>query len=398
MALADITREAVLAAVTEYDELGQDQFLDKYGFDRARRYVLVHDGKSYDSKPIAGAAHGHLPGQRPLTARQFSGGEATVGRLLRRLGFTVQVGDALTPDVLADRLAKLRVYRSGGPPALYQPITLLWALGRARRGEPRLAAWPQTRQEVSDLLTRYGRSGEGDAVHYPIAALHGAGLWDLDAQPESVPSAHGSSVPQRWFDEHQPNGGLVKPVYDLLRDSPEARAAAVRTLTCTYFTGADPTGLLAELGLTDPAGSSPAESALAALTEEQRQSLAQQYQRLCGRADAHWQNLGDKRATRTTSVPIRYEDARTAVMLRSQGRCENPRCSGDIQDLTDSGDPILEVDHLHDLAKGGADHPAQMIALCPNCHAVKTRGSTRDDLKQVLVEQARRRHDELSKS
>jgi 5-methylcytosine-specific restriction enzyme A len=41
-------------------------------------YVLVHDGKSYDSKAIVGAAHGHLPGEAPLLARQFSGGEATV--------------------------------------------------------------------------------------------------------------------------------------------------------------------------------------------------------------------------------------------------------------------------------------------------------------------------------
>ena len=93
MALGDITRQAVIAAITEYDELGQDQFLSKYGFERARSYVLVHDGKSYDSKAIVGAAHGFLPGQSPLRARQFSGGEATVGRLLRRLGFIVPVGD-----------------------------------------------------------------------------------------------------------------------------------------------------------------------------------------------------------------------------------------------------------------------------------------------------------------
>lgn len=281
MALADITREAVLKAVAEYDELGQDRFLGKYHFDPARLYVLVHDGKPYDSKAIVGAAHGHLPGQNPLTARQFSGSEATVGRLLRRLGFTVQVGDALTADILVNLLAKLRVYRSGGPPALYQPITLLWAFGRARRGEPRLASWPQVQQEVGELLTRYGR-GETTSVYYPVAALHGAGLWELDARPESVPSAHGSSVPQRWFDEHQPNGGLVKPVYDLLRDSPEARAAAVATIAGTYFAGADPAALLAELGLSDPAGRSPAESAFEALTEGQRQSLAREYQRLCG--------------------------------------------------------------------------------------------------------------------
>ena len=80
VALGDITREAVLAAVAEYDELGQDRFLGKYGFARARLFVLVHDGKSYDSKAIIGVAHGFLPGQSPLTPRQFSGGEATVGR------------------------------------------------------------------------------------------------------------------------------------------------------------------------------------------------------------------------------------------------------------------------------------------------------------------------------
>lgn len=397
MALVDITREAVLAAVAEYDELGQVQFLSRYGFDRARLYVLVHDGKPYDSKAIVGAAHGFLPGQGPLAARQFSGGEATVGRLLRPLGFIVQVGDALTQDILVDRLAKLRVYRSGGPPALYQPITLLWALGRARRGEPRLAPWPQTKHEIGELLTRYGR-GETAAVHYPIAALLGAGLWELDAEPGPVPSAHGSSIPQRWFDDHQPNGGLVNPVYVLLRESPEARDAAVSTLVETYLNGTDATGLLAELGLSEPTGSSPAETAFASLTEGQRQSLAQEYRRRCGRADVHWQGLGDKRTTGTSSVPIRYEDARRAVLLRSQGHCESPRCTGDIHDLTDSGDPILEVDHIHDLAKGGADLPAQMIALCPNCHAIKTRGTTRRDLKQTLVEEARRRHDELNES
>ena len=42
------------------------------------------------------------------------------------------------------------------------------------------------------------------------------------------------------------------------------------------------------------------------------------------------------------------------------------------------GRPILEIDHVHDLALGGADDPAQMIALCPNCHAIKTRGTTRE--------------------
>src|SRR3984885_4635152 len=87
MALSDITPEAVLQAIGEYDRRGQDGFLERYSFDRATPYLLVHDGKRYDSKAIVGAAHGFLPGERPLTAGEFSGGEATVGRLLHRLGF-----------------------------------------------------------------------------------------------------------------------------------------------------------------------------------------------------------------------------------------------------------------------------------------------------------------------
>jgi 5-methylcytosine-specific restriction protein A len=98
------------------------------------------------------------------------------------------------------------------------------------------------------------------------------------------------------------------------------------------------------------------------------------------------------------SLPIRAQDARRAVLLRSEGHCENPGCTGEIQDHTDKGSAIPEIDHIHDLALGGPDDPAQMIALCPNCHAIKTRGSTRDELKEVLITEARRRHDELSES
>ena len=130
MGLRDITRAAVLEAIAEYDRLGQDEFLAKYGFDRARSYLLIHNGKAYDSKAIVGVAHGFVPGERALAARDFSGGEATVGRLLRGLGFTVQVGE-LTAGRLVSLLTKLNVYRSGGLPALYQPITLLWAFARA---------------------------------------------------------------------------------------------------------------------------------------------------------------------------------------------------------------------------------------------------------------------------
>jgi len=386
MGLRDITRTAVLAAIAEYDRLGQDEFLDKYGFDRARSYLLIHNGKAYDSKAIVGVAHGFLPEERALTARDFSGGEATVGRLLRGLGFTVQIGD-MTVDRLFRLLTRLNVYRSGGLPALYQPITLLWALARAGRGAPRLVSWEETQRQIAALIKHYGRPGEGDRIYYRVAALYGAGLWELDTDSGTVPNAHGSSIPQRWFDEHRPRSGLVTPVYELVRDSAEAQSAAVRALTETYFVDANPAALLDELGLGGLRTGSPAEAAFSARAAE--------YRRLCDRVDVFWAERDTTRASRMSADPVRSADARQAVLLRSEGRCENPGCTGDIHDLTDGGDPILEIDHIHDLALGGPDDPAQMIALCPNCHAIKTRGRTRKELRALLMATARRRHETL---
>jgi 5-methylcytosine-specific restriction protein A len=55
VALRELSRREILQAVAEYDRLGQERFLEKYGFGAARSYRLVVDGKTYDSKAIAGA-------------------------------------------------------------------------------------------------------------------------------------------------------------------------------------------------------------------------------------------------------------------------------------------------------------------------------------------------------
>ena len=76
--------------MAEYDELGRDAFLARYGYGPARSYFVVHDGKRYDSKALAGVAVGkQFPASGPLAATEFSGGEATVKAKLEELGFEV---------------------------------------------------------------------------------------------------------------------------------------------------------------------------------------------------------------------------------------------------------------------------------------------------------------------
>ena len=162
VALRELSRREILQAVAEYDRLGQDRFLEKYEFGPARSYRLVIDGKTYDSKAIVGAAHGFLPGQEALTAHDFSGGAATVGRLLSRLGFEVtQAVPGLTVGELIEQLSALRRYRSpDGRLALYQPLTLLWAFGRAHQGLARMAEWSETEAALGGFLEPCGRPGD----------------------------------------------------------------------------------------------------------------------------------------------------------------------------------------------------------------------------------------------
>lgn len=83
---------AVQAALDEFRLLGRGAFLEKYGFGRSRDFLIVDpkSGGMADSKAIVGVAYGYAcPGEGPLRAGDFSGGEATVVPKLRALGFTV---------------------------------------------------------------------------------------------------------------------------------------------------------------------------------------------------------------------------------------------------------------------------------------------------------------------
>lgn len=87
MGLKDINNpEAVTKALDEFDAIGRDAFLDKYGFGKSKNYFVFRGGKEYDSKAIIGAAHGYQTGT-PLAAADFSGGSHTVQPKLRKLGF-----------------------------------------------------------------------------------------------------------------------------------------------------------------------------------------------------------------------------------------------------------------------------------------------------------------------
>jgi len=90
MALSDISREGIFAALNEYDLKGRDAFLNEYGFGPARKYMLVYGNHRYDSKAICGVAHKFdQPLLGALRHDDFKGGLKTVVLKLQNLGFSV---------------------------------------------------------------------------------------------------------------------------------------------------------------------------------------------------------------------------------------------------------------------------------------------------------------------
>ena len=76
----------------EFDALGRDAFLEKYGYGKATQYFLVRNGKYYDSKAIAGVAHGYEhPELGPLLSNKVHGGFGGAKTKLEELGFEITV-------------------------------------------------------------------------------------------------------------------------------------------------------------------------------------------------------------------------------------------------------------------------------------------------------------------
>ena len=94
---------AVISALAEFDTLGREAFLEKYGFGHAYKYWIERDGHRYDAKAVIGAARGfQYPERGPLRSEEFSSSERAVRDLLEGIGFTVTStsSEATSPKAL----------------------------------------------------------------------------------------------------------------------------------------------------------------------------------------------------------------------------------------------------------------------------------------------------------
>ena len=264
---------AVLEALNEFDRLGRADFLKAYGFGTHRGYVVIHDGKTYDSKAIAGVAFGYqFPERGPLKPADFSGGDATVRAKLESLGFHVEGPGRLSRALLMSTLADLNVSRlPGGEPAPYKPLLVLVALAKLQLGYPRLTPFDEFHSRVVSLsLPRL--SGAEVPFPEPYWRLQNDGdIWDvIDDDDQPLVDRYPGADPPNLEVLRSSRAGLTEAAHDLLLQ-PDVFAEAARLIVRTYFPGYE-ADVLERVGITGVAMDLPSEE-LAPLSEQIEQAL-----------------------------------------------------------------------------------------------------------------------------
>lgn len=165
--LADLTSpDAVRSAMAEFDAIGREAFLTKYGFRPARSFFLIENGRRYDSKAIAGAAYGYQHPQRgPMAGRDFVGGDATVRPKLEGLGFRVVSEDYSKVSLTSDQLEPGRIYPREELIAMFSIVDATVNTGVFRPAGSKSLWLFVTRDKTSDR-TQYADKLDGDLLHW----------------------------------------------------------------------------------------------------------------------------------------------------------------------------------------------------------------------------------------
>ncbi|PKI01917.1 HNH endonuclease signature motif containing protein [Glaciecola sp. 33A] len=94
-------------------------------------------------------------------------------------------------------------------------------------------------------------------------------------------------------------------------------------------------------------------------------------------------------------IRARQEVIKRYALLRSKSQCE--ACEEPAPFLKKNGEAYLEVHHIIELSKGGADAPDNVAAICPNCHARVTHSGDANIYNTTIQNKIRKLEDAINK-
>jgi 5-methylcytosine-specific restriction protein A len=358
MPLGDLTREAVLRAISEHDVLGRDAFLTKYGYRPARSYFIVHEGRRYDSKAIAGVAHGYLSKpSAPLRAAQFSGGEKTVARRLEKLGFEVAV-DA-EPRLIDAPYEVGRTYN--------RREDIHGEFGGQQQGGISTPDGPFVFLFTGEMGEQYG---------YEDGWSEGVFLYVGEGQRGDMEFIRGNKA----LRDHAINGKELL-LFEALKRKGSYRHAGKFACAGWHMRDArDADGTTRRVIVFELVPLEADEETPNDLETETDTSLAALRKAALEAANAT--SVANVREARQTFYR-RSRRVRAYVFARAKGLCE--ACRNPAPFTRANGTPYLEPHHTRRVSDGGPDDPRWVAGLCPNCHREIHHGCRGSELNLYVI-------------
>ncbi|MHC5177448.1 HNH endonuclease [Serratia rhizosphaerae] len=355
------SREAVLQAMQESDQIGRDKFLKIYGFKPSRKYHLQHNGKRYDSKAIVAVACGYEFGQ-PLKSKDFSGGAKTVVPVLQKLGFEVLE----TPHPFG--------YLVSG--TLYQRKALRDLYGGQYQG----GIWTPKDFPVIFIFT--GESGQ-EYGYQDGWTKDGSFIYTGEGQKGDMAFTRGNKA----ILEHKEKGKDIFLFEDKAKENGVRYAGMFECDTWEYIDCPDvdgnqrkgirfnlfPVHSQQEIDIED--------SHFSSTPSQEKENIAQ----LRGKAlKASMTTSTHQHSDNKRSWYKRSEDVKRYVLKRAAGICES--CEQPAPFKKKNGTPYLEPHHTKRLADEGPDHPKWVGAICPTCHRRIHSGEDGEEVNKKLMQ------------
>lgn len=358
--LPDSLSASVVIEALEWIDAGKP-----HNFSPSTDYDLVHEGKSYPPKAVAGVA-AQLVNGKTYYPRDFSAGvDSKCFRILEKAGFRI--------------LPKT-------PPSNDQEMNFQPGKTYNRQNDINEVFGGQQRGGISTpkgtpfVFLFTGQSGE--AFGYEDKFQPDGSFWYTgEGQVGDMTLTRGNLA----IAEHERNGKrlllfeVVKK--GTIRFAGEARLVQYHTEQRPDRDGNLRSALVFELEIL-PEGPAPAADGDTTVPEAKGTKLWSMSKKDLRKLASRPAPRGSSRKQQKRIVHQRSEAVRVYVLKRADGICE--LCENPAPFKNRKNRPYLEPHHMTRLADGGPDHPAHVAACCPNCHREIHFGKEGDELNRKL--------------